>query len=665
MTASIPSTPVGRSRYLTPGHIRFFRAALEGVDLKRAWDYVLNDEDDYTPTLAKFTVAWIREVTIAACLSAGSPELVGLFRREAERVKVQDTPTLEAFTARYEHGEAFSESEMLELYQEQYGSNRAAERRARLQARQRQAFDLLAKAVYRSPKASDSAGQWLAPHLVEHLQDAGLHTLGDVRAALNKKRTARWDEVPGVGEVWASRLVRWLDEHVIVVAPDPQGVVVQSPFHGLGLARVGTESALSTPLVYDLGPADRAAQAWSPYPAHRNRLKAVSDEHAIKIWLDAKAPHDPDEADPAKMTPTRRAYSRIAERFLLWCQLEAQIGLSQFATEHCIHYRAWLQDLGRKSEPAWEAAGWRIPAGQWLGRRGISRDSADWRPFEGKLSTASIAQELTVLRTLFKFLHQGGITDHNPWTLLGKANFGASDDQDTQYVNRSLTQEQRDYLMAGLDTNDELQARLAVILWLGFGCGLRATELTQLSLSDLVITPNKWSLKVKGKGKKRRTVPLSTPVKDAVLRYLSTIGLDVEFVIRASSGLDKETAGQPILRTQKGRRPRDADGKRVASTPTDRMAYQTLNKVIKNHFEVKAKAIEATNPVSAARLGVASMHWLRHSCAVQANHNKVPLNAIQRLLGHSNISVTSRYLVDEDAVLADAMEAFLAPSGGF
>ncbi len=655
--------PTGRSRYLTPGHIRFFRAALEGVDLKRAWDYVQYDEDDYTPALAKLTVGWIREVTIAACMSAGYPELVAVFRREPERVKVQDIPTLEEFIATFRDGDDFSECEMLPLYEEKYGSNRASERRARLQARQREAFDLLAKAVYRAPKVSDGVGQWLVPNLVEHLLAAGLHTLGDVRASLNRKKSARWEEVPGIGEKWAARLTLWLDEHVIVVAPDPQSLtpVVQSPFHGLGLERIDAESRLITP-TYDLDHTNGEAQARSPYPAHRNRLKAVSDEHAIKIWLDAKAPHDPDEPDAAKMTPTRRAYSRIAERFLLWCQLEAHIGLSQFATEHCIHYRAWLQDLGRKNDAAWAAAGWRIPAAQWLGRRGISRDSADWRPFEGKLSTASIAQELTVLRSLFKFLTEGGITDHNPWTLLGKANFGASDDQDNRYVNRSLTQEQRDYLLAGLDTNDELQARLALILWLGFGCGLRATELTKLSLSDLVITPNKWSLKVKGKGKKRRTVPLSTPVKDAVLRYMTTIGLDVEFVIRASSGLDKETAGQPILRSQKGRRPRDADGNRVESTPSGRMAYQTLNRVIKNHFAVKAKAIEATNPLSAARLGVASMHWLRHSCAVQANHNKVPLNAIQRLLGHSNISITSRYLVDDDAVLADAMEAFLAPA---
>ena len=66
--------------------------------------------------------------------------------------------------------------------------------------------------------------------------------------------------------------------------------------------------------------------------------------------------------------------------------------------------------------------------------------------------------------------------------------------------------------------------------------------------------------------------------------------------------------------------------------------------------------------MSAARLKIASTHWLRHSCAVHANRNKVPLNAIQLLLGHSNISVTSTYLTEATDVLADAMEAFLEPS---
>ena len=37
--------PAGRNRYLTPGHITFFRAAMEGVDLRRCWEYCRADPD--------------------------------------------------------------------------------------------------------------------------------------------------------------------------------------------------------------------------------------------------------------------------------------------------------------------------------------------------------------------------------------------------------------------------------------------------------------------------------------------------------------------------------------------------------------------------------------------------------------------------------------------
>lgn len=652
----------GRSRYLTPGHVRFFRAAIEGIDLRRAWDYVERDEDDYTPPRAAFTVAWIREVTIAACMSAGYPELAGLFLRETARVKVEDRPTLDEFIARFRDGGEFSHVEMLALYEEEYGDNRAVERRARLETRQRQAIDLLVKAVYRAPRVSDSIGQWLVPHVVEHLQAAGMHTLGDVRAALNRKRTPRWEEVPGVGEKWATRLTLWLDEHVIVVPPDSTSLALMapSPFHGLGLSKLGSEVAVTTPLLLPAQNASAGEGAWWPYPAHRNRLGACSDEHAIQIWLDAKAPHHP--GDKGTMSLTRRAYSRIAERFLLWCQLEARIGLTQLGGEHCIHYRTWLHSLGRIEKKKWDAAGWRIPAEQWIGKAHVQRDSAQWKPFKGKLSTDSIAHELTVLRGLYKYLTLGRVAEHNPWVLLGKADFNTPESKSSQYVNRSLTQAQRDYLMAGLDVDNEFDARLSLILWLGFGCGLRSAEMIGLSLKDIKMGPERWSLNVTGKGKRERTVPLSTPVKNALLRYLRVIGLELDFVTRASSELNSATAIQPILRTQKGPRARGTDGNLVAATPMNRMSYQSLNLVIKTHFKAKAKALVDSNPVSAARLKIASTHWLRHSCAVHANRNKVPLNAIQLLLGHSNISVTSTYLTESADVLADAMEAFLEPA---
>lgn len=653
--------PAGRNRYLTPAHVRFFRAALESIDLRRAWDYVELDEDEFTPQLARATVQWIRETTMAACMSAGHPELVGLFRRDPDLVKVDALPSLEDFIAEFEDGDSFSESEMLELYQERYGVNRSADRRSRLQARLRQAFDLLSKAAYRAPKASDPIGQWLAPHLVEHLIAVGMRTLADVRAALNKRKTARWDEVPGIGEKWASRLTRWMDEHVIVVKPETgfslmsaAGAAMSSPFAGVGLSKAQQSDDLVEVLPALPHPiSQNTIQAWSPYPAANNRLGADNDADAIEQWIRAKAPDN---------VNTRRSYRRAAERLLLWCQLERDNSFAQMRAEDCIHYRAWLSDLGRKTPEEWSQAGWKLPAKQWLGRRGIPRDSADWRPFEGAMAKTSVAQDLTILRSLFNFLQEGRVVDGNPWLLMGKANFSAPfGARDNQFTSRSLTVVQRDYLLSGLDLTDEIEARLNLILWLGFGCGLRSSEMLGLTFSSLKITPERWSIDVTGKGDKMRSVPLSTPVKTALLQYMTSIGISLEFVIRASSGLDEGEAGEPILRTQRGRRARGLDGRKVLSTPSSPMSYQSLHRVLTTHFDGKATALEANDPISAARLKAASTHWLRHSCAVQAL-KKVPLNGVQKLLGHASIAVTGRYVVEDDEALADAMEDFLAPN---
>lgn len=653
--------PAGRQRYLTPGHITFFRAAMESIDLRRAWDYVELDEDEYTPALAKATVQWIRETTIAACMSAGHPELVGLFRRDPDLVKVSALPSLDDFIAEFQDGDAFSENEMLELYKEKYGIDRAAERRSRLQARLRQAFDLLAKAVYRAPKASDAIGQWLAPHLVGHLHAVGMRTLADVRTALNKRKTARWDEVPGIGEKWTARLERWMDSNVIVVKPETGFSLISvahpleaSPFAGLGLSKTRRPDDLVEVLPALPSPAfQSSAPVWSPYPAANNRLGANNDADSIEMWIGAKAPDN---------INTQRSYRRAAERLLLWCQLERDITFAQVRAEDCIHYRAWLTDLGRKTNDEWVQAGWKLPAKQWLGRRGIPRDSAEWRPFEGAMAKSSVAQDLTILRSLFNFLQEGRVVDGNPWLLMGKSNFSAPfGARDNQFTSRSLTVGQRDYLLSGLDVDDEIEARLNLILWLGFGCGLRSSEMLGLTFSSLKITPERWALEVIGKGNKLRSVPLSSPVKTALLHYMASIGISLDFVIRASSDLDQHEAQQPILRTQRGRRARGMDGRKLLSTPSSPMSYQSLHRVLTTHFEAKASALETQDPVSAARLKAASTHWLRHSCAVQAL-KKVPLNGVQKLLGHSSIAVTGRYVVEDDEALAGAMEELLGAS---
>ena len=224
---------------------------------------------------------------------------------------------------------------------------------------------------------------------------------------------------------------------------------------------------------------------------------------------------------------------------------------------------------------------------------------------------------------------------------MGKGNFSTPFGADSdQYVNRSLTQAQRDYLMAGLDAEDELQARLALILWLGFGCGLRSAEMIGLSFSDLLITPERWSLKVKGKGKKNRTVPLSTPVKNAIHelhgRHRVRSGIRHPGVIRTGCR-ERWPAhlAHPKGATQ-ARRRREKAG--IDSQGSD---------VVPDLEPGDQKSLRSQSPgPDRKRSGVGGTAGF----GVDA-------------LAAAFVCRASRYLVEEDEVLADAMEAFLAPNG--
>ncbi len=56
--------PAGR-RELSRAHITFYRAVMEGVDLHKAWDVYMQLEGDFTETLAKATMGWVRQGVIS------------------------------------------------------------------------------------------------------------------------------------------------------------------------------------------------------------------------------------------------------------------------------------------------------------------------------------------------------------------------------------------------------------------------------------------------------------------------------------------------------------------------------------------------------------------------------------------------------------------------
>lgn len=642
---TISSIPAGR-RELTRGHVTFYRAAMEGIDTRKAWDlYLFASDGEYTDAACTATLGWVRQALIHEAIASGEPGLIGLFRRDPRRVAASAKPTLTEFASRFEGAGDWSEAELTAMWKEEYGGpDRAEERRRRLSQRLRGALQLLEKASRRRPGRGDPVTQWLAPNLAARLVEAGLATLGDARDALQAKKSSRWEEVPGVGEVWASRLQDWMSDHGISPAPSP-ALPVQVASELVPLERFTLPSPASSSL-----PALHHRP--SPYIAG-NALGALNDKHAIEIWLAAKATN----------SNTLRVYRRNAERLLLWCYKERRVTFSELSVEDCIHYRAWLAGLGRVTPLEWSQAGWRVPAEHWIGPRAAKRFSAEWRPFCGPLSRSSVAADLLTVRSLFEFLLRGQILSLNPWDLMGKRLVARAKLQTAteQFTTRSFTMAQWRLTIDGLDARGtELERRLLLVLWLGFSCGLRASEMLSLTLGSLRPREGGWSLRVMGKGDKVRTVPLPSPARLALLAYLDSVGVPYDQVVASAvAPVESAAALQPLLRGRRGRRRKDG-----TSIPVEPLHYTQLYKVLKSHLRACADLLEQSDVEAAAKFRRASTHWLRHTCATLALKSGVALTGVQRLLGHTDLSTTSTYVTAQDEILAAEMEAFAKRGAG-
>lgn len=170
----------------------------------------------------------------------------------------------------------------------------------------------------------------------------------------------------------------------------------------------------------------------------------------------------------------------------------------------------------RKAAPAWEK---------------LQRD--DFRAFlrflgRNNLSRAAVQLRFSALRTFFKFLMQHGVVENLPIKniLLPKLE---------KRLPRFLTQQQMEALLiapvqlletqknkksAGRPISTSACLRDVAVLETIYSCGLRVSELCGLRVDDI-----DWSeqiVRVRGKGKKERLVPIGKPALMAIQDYWNT-----------------------------------------------------------------------------------------------------------------------------------------------
>ena len=214
------------------------------------------------------------------------------------------------------------------------------------------------------------------------------------------------------------------------------------------------------------------------------------------------------------------------------------------------------------------------------------------------LSKPSIARALASLRSFYKWMAREGHVQQNPAALVSTPKL-------PKKLPRVPTMEQMNGLLdSRLPENAAFAARDRAIFELLYGCGLRNSELVGIQLDDIG-----WSsevIRVRGKGKKERLVPLGEAAAVAVREYLPERQRILEAGKRSSSTLLVNLRGGSLTTRSVGR-------------------------IVKS-IAVAGGLSSEVHP-----------HTLRHAFGTHMLEEGADLRAIQELLGHERLSTTQRY----------------------
>ena len=270
-----------------------------------------------------------------------------------------------------------------------------------------------------------------------------------------------------------------------------------------------------------------------------------------------------------------------------------QRNYSQALTE----FARWHLDE-RKSSVAWEK---------------LQRD--DFRAFvrflgRNQLSRAATQLRFSALRTFYKFLMRHGVVESLPIKNLSLPKL-------EKRLPRFLTiQQMKDLLAApagllesqtqrtgpGRPVSAEVCWRDVAVLEMIYSCGLRISELCGLRVEDIDF--NEQIVRVRGKGKKERLVPVGAPALQAIQNYWAKL-------------LEPPLAVQPVFR---------ADTLRAAP-----LSPLQLSRRLKTYLKF-AGLDPGLTP-----------HKLRHSYATHLLDAGADLRTVQELLGHAHLITTQVY----------------------
>jgi integrase/recombinase XerC len=219
---------------------------------------------------------------------------------------------------------------------------------------------------------------------------------------------------------------------------------------------------------------------------------------------------------------------------------------------------------------------------------------------EYKYSKRTIARKISTLKSFYRFLKKKKIYNQNPASKLVYPKL--SRDLPQIVDKKSII----NLLNSGLFKDDIWGQRDRAIFELLYSSGIRLSELINLSVDDIDFDKN--IIKVLGKGKKHRIVPINIYSTGAISSYL----------------MKRESYFNKMKKVY--------DNNVIFNAKNGKKMYPSLINRITNKYISKISEIKKKSP-----------HIIRHSFATHLLDNGADIRAIKDLLGHSSLNTTQIY----------------------
>ena len=219
--------------------------------------------------------------------------------------------------------------------------------------------------------------------------------------------------------------------------------------------------------------------------------------------------------------------------------------------------------------------------------------------YRQKVKKVTVNRKVSSLRAFYKYVVRTCRIKNNPAEMIQTL-------KTEKYMPAFLSVDEMFELLKAQGENSVLDLRNRAMLEIFYSSGLRLSELAGLDLIDLDF--NQKLVKVRGKGRKERIVPVGGPALKAVQEYLEKIG-----------EIRKDTNGdilkKPLFLNARG----------------ERITTRSIARIV-NEITSKSGIGRKISP-----------HALRHSFATHLLNAGADLRSIQELLGHESLSTTQKY----------------------